>query len=193
MTQRPLSVNLAKIPIQNLGGHFCPEKKYLAPSPPIPQFAADTLPAPRPLPLLDTPAPPGIFNKKVNPTPALGASPPPSPSLAEKKNKSETPTKKQQRNLKSATAKFTVVPKMGMRQRSGEGVVRRNGRPKRCLWRVRFSLCPLKVFRTFQVFSKANLKGLSKNTLLDDRFSARRLRRSFGALWKNPQYFWVCR
>ena len=39
----------------------------------------------------------------------------------------------------------------------------------------------------FQVFVRANLKGaekngFSKNTLLDDRFSARRLLFSFGAL-----------
>ena len=34
-----------------LGGRFDPEKKYLAPPPKkIPQFAADTLPAPRPPP-----------------------------------------------------------------------------------------------------------------------------------------------
>ena len=38
-----------------LGGHFGPEKKYLAPPQKIPQFAADTLPAPRPLSLLETP------------------------------------------------------------------------------------------------------------------------------------------
>ena len=36
-----------------LGGHFGPEKKYSAPPLKNPQFAADTLPAPRPL--LDPP------------------------------------------------------------------------------------------------------------------------------------------
>ena len=71
-------------------------------------------------------------------------------------------------------------------QRSGEGVVRRNGCPKRCFWRVRFFSAPLrlKVFRTFQVFKEKILRaqrrnGLSKNTLLDNRFYARPLR-SFG-------------
>ena len=47
----------------SLGGHFGPEKKYLAPPPNSPKFPADTLPAPRPLspPLRRTPPPPGIF------------------------------------------------------------------------------------------------------------------------------------
>ena len=54
----------------HLGGHFGPEKKYLAPPPTkFPGFPADTLPAPRPPPLSwENPPPPGIFNKK--PTPA---------------------------------------------------------------------------------------------------------------------------
>ena len=39
-----------------LGGPFGPQKKYLAPTPQIFQFAAETLPAPRP-PSLETPAP----------------------------------------------------------------------------------------------------------------------------------------
>ena len=30
-------------------------------------------------------------------------------------------------------------------KRSGEGVMRGNGRPKGCFWRVRFRLCALKV------------------------------------------------
>ena len=33
---------------------------------------------------------------------------------------------------------------MGARQRSGEGVVRRNGCPKGCFWRVRFFSAPLR-------------------------------------------------
>ena len=33
---------------------------------------------------------------------------------------------------------------LGVRQRSGEGVVRRNGRPKGCFWRVRFLSAPLR-------------------------------------------------
>ena len=84
-----------------------------------------------------------------------------------------------------------------VRQRSGEGVVRRNGCPKGCFWRVRFfsallrfilkSTC--KVLKTLRGQSR---NGLSKNTLLDNRFSARRLRRSLGAppllfsVYKNP-------
>ena len=64
---------------------FRPRKKNLAPPPPqIPQFAADTLPAPRPL--LENPSPPpGIFNKKWIPPPP-GASDSPFP-LPEQKNK----------------------------------------------------------------------------------------------------------
>ena len=46
-------------------------KKYLA-LPKIPQFAADTLPAPRPFPLLATPPLPGIFNKNQPPYWRLG-------------------------------------------------------------------------------------------------------------------------
>ena len=72
---------------------------------------------------------------------------------------------------------------MGARQRSGEGVVRGNGCPKGVV-ESPFLLCFLKVFRTFQVFQEQTLRGqrrngLSKNTLLDNRFPARRLLRSF--------------
>ena len=57
---------------------------------------------------------------------------------------------------------------------------------KRVFLESPFLLCPLKVFRTFQVFKEKTLRGqrrngLSKNTLLDNRFSARPLHRSFGA------------
>ena len=45
-----------------------------------------------------------------------------------------------------------TVQLMGARQRSGEGVVRRNGCPKRVFLESPFLLCSLKVFRTFQVF-----------------------------------------
>ena len=55
---------------------------------------------------------------------------------------------------------------------------------KRVILKSPSLLCPLKVFRTFQLFQKQTLRGqrrngLSKITLLDNRFSARRLRRSF--------------
>ena len=68
-----------------LGGQFGPEKKYLAPpSQKIPQFAADTLPAPRPL-LYWRPPRPGIFNKEGSPRPPPGASDSPFPSRSRKK------------------------------------------------------------------------------------------------------------
>ena len=68
---------------------------------------------------------------------------------------------------------------MGVRQRSGKGVVRR----KRMFWRVRFFSALLRFSSVLRANPRRN--GLSKNTLLDDHFSARRLRRSFGALWGN--------
>ena len=73
-----------------------------------------------------------------------------------------------------------------VRQRSGEGVVRRNGCPKGCFWRVRFFSAPLRFSlktpeRQEKTLRDQRRNGLSKNTLLDNRFSARPLRRSFGA------------
>ena len=69
-----------------LGGHFGPEKKYLAPAPPKnPQFAADTLPAPRPL-LGDLPALLG-FSIKNRPPPSRRPRTPPSPSPSQKNKK----------------------------------------------------------------------------------------------------------
>ena len=54
---------------------------------------------------------------------------------------------------------------------------------KGCIWRVRFFSAPsgllLKHLKTLR---RQRRNGLSKNTLLDDRFSARRLLRSFGVL-----------
>ena len=41
---------------------------------------------------------------------------------------------------------------MGARQRSGEGVVRRNGCPKGCFWRVRFFFAPLRFSGHFRCF-----------------------------------------
>ena len=43
------------------------------------------------------------------------------------------------------------------RQRSSEGVVRRNGCPKGCFWRVRFFSAPLRFSGTLQVFKGPNL------------------------------------
>ena len=50
------------------------------------------------------------------------------------------------------------------RQRSGEGVVRRNGCPKACFWRVCFS-APLR----FLGVLRANLKGAEKKRTLQKR------------------------
>ena len=72
---------------QNLGGHFSPEKKkkkIFSPSPQIPRCAADTLPAPRPLPSWK-PHPPWDFQVKLRPPPALRT--PQSPFPSRKKNK----------------------------------------------------------------------------------------------------------
>ena len=71
--------------IAYLGGRFGPEKKYLAPSPAIPQFAADTLPALRPFPLLETP--PVGFSIKNPPPPLLAPRTPPPPRPEQKKIK----------------------------------------------------------------------------------------------------------
>ena len=56
------------------------------------------------------------------------------------------------------------------------------------LWRVRFFSAPFKVcswntWRALKTLREQRRNGLSKNTLLDNRFSARPLRRSFGAPW----------
>ena len=64
-------------------------------------------------------------------------------------------------------AVFSVLLEGPKRQRSGEGVVRRNGCPKGCFWRVRFFFAPLSFF--FQDISgvlRANLKGAEKKRTL---------------------------
>ena len=71
----------------------------------------------------------------------------------------------------------TYTSKIRARQRSGEGVVRRNGCPRGCFRRVRFFSAPLRfALKTSENLKGAKKNGLSKNTLLDNRFSARRLR-----------------
>ena len=62
-----------------LGGHFGPEKKYLAPPPP-PKFLADSLPA-----LWETP--PGSVKKKNRQHPILSPRSPPCPPPSRKKIK----------------------------------------------------------------------------------------------------------
>ena len=67
-------------PKDNLGGHFGPEKKYLAPPQLIPHFAADTLPGLSAPPLPGDP-PFWDFQEKPNlPPPGASDSPFPSPS-----------------------------------------------------------------------------------------------------------------
>ena len=59
------------------------------------------------------------------------------------------------------------------RQSSGEGVARRNGRPKGCFWRVRFLSAPLRfALKTLENLKGAKEKRTLQNTLSDDRFSA---------------------
>ena len=72
----------------SLDGHFGPKKKKKSPPPPpkIPQFAADTLPAPRPLPSWT-----GIFNKNLIPPPPPGASDSPVPLPEKQKNNKKDP------------------------------------------------------------------------------------------------------
>ena len=84
-------------------------------------------------------------------------------------------TKLDNDHMKSDIAYFRV------HQRSGEGVVRRNGRPKVFLESPFFS-APLRfALKTFENLKGQRRNGLSENTLLDGPFSARRLLRSFGA------------
>ena len=59
--------------LDKLGGHFGPEKKYLAPPPPNSQIRCRHLPAPRPLPFW-RPPPSWDFHKKIEPPPPPGAS-----------------------------------------------------------------------------------------------------------------------
>ena len=68
-----------------LGGHFGPEKKYLA-HPPGPL-------APPPSPG-DPPPPPGIFQQKTDHPPSLSPRTPPSPPLSRKKNPKRPPRKR---------------------------------------------------------------------------------------------------
>ena len=79
---------------------FRPRKKIFSPPPKKnPQFAADTLPTPRPL--LETPPPCGIFDKKSTP-PSRRPRTPPSPSPSRKKNKKypKRPPSKLHANMK---------------------------------------------------------------------------------------------
>ena len=57
--------------------------------------------------------------------------------------------------FRKVPAALGVWPNLGARQRSGEGVVRRNGRPKGSFWRVRFLSTPScsRFLATFSPFS----------------------------------------
>ena len=75
---------------------------------------------------------------------------------------------------------------LGARQRSGEGVVRRNGCPKGCFGE---SVSSLPGFQDISGVSRANLRGEQKkrtlqNTLLDNRFS----RDAFAAPLAHSEY-----
>ena len=60
--------------------------------------------------------------------------------------------------------------------------MRGNGRLKGCFWRVRFFSAPVRfALKTSESLKWEEKKRTLQNTLLDDRFSARRLLRSFGA------------
>ena len=81
-------------------------------------------------------------------------------------------------------------PYLGVRQRSGEGVVRRNRCPKGCFWRVRFLSAPLR----FSGVLRANLKGAEKKrTLQKHPFGQRFLRTTPSPLlWRALIIFVTC-
>ena len=73
---------------------------------------------------------------------------------------------------------------IGARQRSGEGVVRGNGRPKGCFWRVRFFSAPLR----FALQISENLKGAEKKQTLQRHPFGRLFPRTTPSplLWRTP-------
>ena len=77
----------------------------------------------------------------------------------------------------NANTPLSVTPLLNVPyQRSGEGVVGRNGCHKGCFWRVRFFSAPFMFSSVFRAnLSGQRRNGLSKNPLLDNCFSARRL------------------
>ena len=60
--------------------------------------------------------------------------------------------RKQKIGANKCWARRKPLSLMGARQRSGEGVVRRNGCPKGCFWRVRFFSGPLRFSGPFSCF-----------------------------------------
>ena len=75
------------------------------------------------------------------------------------------------------------------RQRSGEGVVRRNGCPKGCFWRVRFFSAPLRFSLKTPERSRENLLGAEKKrTLRKHPFGQPFLRATPSPLlWRAPK------
>ena len=60
---------------------------------------------------------------------------------------------------------WTWVVLLGARQRSGEGVVRRNGYPKGCFWRVRFFSAPSRFSGPFKCLKSKHERGQKRNGL----------------------------
>ena len=96
---------------QSLGGHFGPERKYLALPPQNSPIHRRHPPGPSaPRPLLAAPAPPpGIFNKKTRSTPSASDSPSPSPSRKKKKYP-KRPPRSAIRCVASFALRFWWVP-----------------------------------------------------------------------------------
>ena len=74
--------------------------------------------------------------------------------------------KRKTNNVKQSVPGPATLSILGARQRSGEGVVRRNGCPKGCLWRVRFFFCPLKVCSLNTLRGPENRRGAEKKRTL---------------------------
>ena len=79
--------------------------------------------------------------------------------------------------------------KIRVRQRSDEGVVRRNGCPKGCFWRVRFFSAPLRFALKTPEIKPENLKGAEKKrTLQKHPFGQPFLRTTPSPLlWRAPR------
>ena len=81
---------------------------------------------------------------------------------------------------KSMRTRSSKLPFVGGRQRSGEGVVRRNGCPKGCFWRVRFFSAPSRFSGPFRCFkSQPTLWGQRRNAAPLARSDFSNLRFSF--------------
>ena len=83
-------ISWKSLPYALLGGHFGPEKTYLAhPAPPNLPIRCTHPPGPSAPPVLETPPPPRLFsikNRSPSPLPAPQTPPSPSPSRKKKRN-----------------------------------------------------------------------------------------------------------